>query len=135
MGNNKELLGTTAANTFNLSGLTSVTGLTFVDGGAGNDVVVGTDSRSLDLRGGTGNDTLTAGDAGDKLTGGAGIDILTGGDGNDILVVPGQITPPTRFRAAMALTRCRSPGQPASRWWASTRAVSSSRFGRAITRS
>jgi Ca2+-binding RTX toxin-like protein len=72
-GNGKGLMGTTAANTFNLSGLTAKSGLLFVDGGNGNDIIVGTKFAD-DLRGGSGND---------KLTGGLGKDILMGGAGDD----------------------------------------------------
>jgi Ca2+-binding RTX toxin-like protein len=89
VGNNKELLGTTAANVFDLSGLKSATGLLFVNGAAGNDIITGSDLVSLDLRGDAGDDTLNAGDAGDTLTGGAGKDTLNGGVGNDTLVISG----------------------------------------------
>jgi Ca2+-binding RTX toxin-like protein len=89
-GNNQALLGTTAANTFDLSGLSSVSGLTYVDGGAGNDVIIGSDNWAGDLRGGAGDDTLTAGDLGDILTGGAGKDTLTGGIGDDTFVISGK---------------------------------------------
>jgi Ca2+-binding RTX toxin-like protein len=44
------------------------------DGGAGNDVLIGSD----------GNDVLIGGPGDDVLIGGAGIDILDGGDGDDI---------------------------------------------------
>src|SRR5262249_39482297 len=84
-GNGKELLGTTGNNSFDLSALTSVTGLTFVDGGAGNDTIKGSDAWSGDLRGGAGNDTLTGGIGSDSLRGDAGVDTLNGGAGNDTL--------------------------------------------------
>jgi Ca2+-binding RTX toxin-like protein len=89
-GNNQALLGTTAANAFDLSGLLSVSGLTHVDGGSGNDTIIGSDNWAGDLRGGAGDDTLTAGDLGDILTGGAGKDTLTGGTGDDTFVISGK---------------------------------------------
>ena len=85
-GNGKELLGTTANNTLDLSGLTDVTNLKFVDGGSGNDTIVGSDAWIGDLRGGAGNDTITAGKLGDTLDGGAGDDTLLGGAGNDTFI-------------------------------------------------
>ncbi len=89
VGNGHELLGTTVANTFDLTVLTTVTGLTFVDGGAGNDVLSASDFWNSDLRGNTGNDALNGGAGNDTLTGGTGNDILHGGGGNDILVIAG----------------------------------------------
>ena len=88
MGNGHELLGTTAANTFDLSGLTSVSGLTFVDGGAGNDTIIGSNAWNGDLRGGVGNDTLHGGASDDHLTGGAGTDtfVFNNGDGHDTIM-------------------------------------------------
>ncbi|MGO4129098.1 calcium-binding protein [Inquilinus sp. YAF38] len=66
-------------------------------GSAANDVLTGSSTDSGDLRGGDGNDTLTAGSAGAGLRGEAGDDVLSGGfylsggDGNDILKgVPGN---------------------------------------------
>jgi Ca2+-binding RTX toxin-like protein len=66
-------------------------------GSAANDVLTGSSTDSGDLRGGDGNDTLTAGTAGSRLRGEAGDDVLSGGsylsggDGNDILKgVPGN---------------------------------------------
>ncbi len=73
LGNGKGLLGTAAANTFDFSALAKKTGLPFVDGRQGNDVLTG--SRFADdLRGGAGNDVLAGGLGNDKLTGGAGRD-------------------------------------------------------------
>ena len=88
VGNNHELIGTTAANTFDLSGLTSVTGLTFVDGGSGNDTIIGSNAWNGDLRGGIGNDTLHGGTGDDTLTGGAGADtfVFNNGDGHDTIM-------------------------------------------------
>lgn len=74
IGNGQSILGTSAAERFDLSGLTQVSALTFVDAGGGNDVLVGS-AFADDLRGGSGND---------DLDGGAGADVLQGGIGNDI---------------------------------------------------
>jgi Ca2+-binding RTX toxin-like protein len=59
--------------------------MTFADGGAGNDVIVGGGGRNIEL-GGSGNDVLVGGAAGDFLIGGTGRDALVGGSGGDILV-------------------------------------------------
>ena len=61
------LLGTSAADTINLSGLI-LTGVNEIDGGGGNDTVTGS----------TGADTIT---------GGAGDDVLNGGAGNDVFLI------------------------------------------------
>ena len=63
-------------------------------GGAGNDVIAGSDTNN-DLRGGGGNDdidgqggqdTITGGDGDDSIRGGAGDDNgLSGNDGNDVI--------------------------------------------------
>src|SRR5579885_1365568 len=72
------ITGTSANEVFDLSHLTSVTNLAFVDGGGGNDTITGTDAWAGVLRGNAGNDTLTGGTNDDTLTGGAGNDILHG---------------------------------------------------------
>jgi Ca2+-binding RTX toxin-like protein len=59
-------------------------------GSAFDDVLTGSSTNSSSLRGGDGNDTLTAGSAGGILRGEAGDDVLSGdsllgGDGNDVL--------------------------------------------------
>ena len=54
----------------------------FVDGGAGNDILVGSD----------GNDVLNGGDGDDVLIGGPGVDTLIGGNGNDIIIDDGGVT-------------------------------------------
>ena len=61
-------VGAAANQTFDLSGLTSITGLTFVDGGTGDDIMIG--SFADDLRGGAGSDTLRGGGGADTLSGG-----------------------------------------------------------------
>jgi Ca2+-binding RTX toxin-like protein len=87
-GNGAGLVGTTAAEKFDLSGLSAVSGLAYVDGGSGNDVMTGT-AFADDLRGGAGNDTLYGGMGDDLLTGGAGADKLYGDDGDDTFFVSG----------------------------------------------
>lgn len=75
-GKNTTILGNADGNVIDLSGIQSVSGLKGVDGGAGDDTIVGVDlaNYSDDLRGGAGNDTLTGGKGNDKLTGGSGND-------------------------------------------------------------
>ncbi|OAN82874.1 type I secretion protein [Sulfitobacter pontiacus] len=53
-----------------------------VDGGAGNDLLMGDDGDDL-IDGGAGDDTLFGGDDDDTLIGGDGDDQLTGGEGKD----------------------------------------------------
>lgn len=85
VGNGHAVSGTSAADTFDLGGLTSVSGLPYIDAGSGNDTVTGSDFAD-DLRGGAGNDTLNGGGGNDILTGDDGNDTLNGGGGNDILI-------------------------------------------------
>jgi Ca2+-binding RTX toxin-like protein len=89
VGNNTALLGDGNGNIFDLSALQSITGLTYVDGGSGNDTITGSQFAD-NLRGGAGNDTLNGGDGNDTLTGGAGADVINGGEGDDIIVVSGK---------------------------------------------
>ena len=56
----------------------------WVDGGKGNDNVVGGKLADV-LRGGAGNDTLSGGAGADILIGGAGADVLRGGAGVDVV--------------------------------------------------
>ena len=56
-----------------------------VDGGAGNDVIHGSNGADM-LLGGAGNDSLSGGAGDDTLTGGAGTDQLFGEAGNDTLI-------------------------------------------------
>ena len=88
LGNGHEVNGTSAADSFDFSGLTSLVSLTFVDAGNGNDTIIGS-SFADDLRGGAGNDILDGGGGNDTLNGGAGHDILHGGAGDDILQATG----------------------------------------------
>jgi Ca2+-binding RTX toxin-like protein len=88
-GNNAGLLGDKLNDTFDFSGLASMTGVPFVDGGKGNDTITGSDFAD-DLRGNVGNDILNGGDGNDRLTGGADADTINGGEGDDTIVVAGK---------------------------------------------
>lgn len=87
-GNGKNVTGDADNNRLDFSGLTSVAALPFIDGGAGDDELIG-HNFNADLRGGSGADTLTGGTGNDTLNGGAGIDTSDGGDGDDIYVITG----------------------------------------------
>jgi Ca2+-binding RTX toxin-like protein len=56
-----------------------------VDGGIGNDLIIGNNQSAALLLGAAGNDTLRGGLSSDVLNGGVGNDSLDGGAGNDIL--------------------------------------------------
>ncbi len=56
-----------------------------VDGGAGNDTIVGSDGPDL-LAGGEGNDTISGGGGDDRIVGDRGADTMNGGAGDDTLV-------------------------------------------------
>ncbi len=56
-----------------------------VDGGAGNDLIVG-HNQADDLSGGADNDLIQGNGGDDTIDGGAGNDSLAGGDGNDTLL-------------------------------------------------
>ncbi len=80
IGNGKPIFGTGAGNLLDFGGLSSVTGVLDVDGGAGNDNLVG--PRFDDsLRGGAGNDRVVGGRGDDMLAGGAGADRFVFGVG------------------------------------------------------
>lgn len=87
-GNGQGVTGTSAANRFDLSKLTSVTGLLSLDAGSGNDTLIGS-LVADDLRGGVGTDSLVGGAGNDTLTGGAGSDTLDSGLGSDTVVFSG----------------------------------------------
>jgi Ca2+-binding RTX toxin-like protein len=85
-GNGAAVLGTTAANTFDFSGLTSMSGILYVDGSSGDDALIG--SRFADdLRGGAGIDGFISGAGDDRLTGGSGNDLFgfVKGHGHDTI--------------------------------------------------
>lgn len=77
-GNNRGMIGTSAAETFDVSGLTAITALKFIDGGGGIDLLIGSEFADT-LRGGKGNFA-------DILDGNAGNDFLAGGGGSDSFV-------------------------------------------------
>jgi Ca2+-binding RTX toxin-like protein len=56
-----------------------------VDGGVGNDTVVGSEGPDL-IQGGDGNDGLSGGGGDDRIVGGLGSDTMNGGAGDDTLV-------------------------------------------------
>jgi len=87
-GNNFGILGGTGNDSFDLSGFASITSLKSLDGGAGNDIVVGS-SFNDNLLGGLGNDQISGNDGNDTLTGGAGADDISGGAGNDVIRLGG----------------------------------------------
>lgn len=55
--------------------------------GSGNDKVSTTSSKSIEIYGYAGNDTLNGGSGNDYLDGGAGNDLLIGGGGDDVFKV------------------------------------------------
>ena len=65
----------------------SATDRLVINGGAGDDILIATDTAGVTLEGGDGDDVLIAtGTAGVTLDGGDGDDILVGGDGDDVLI-------------------------------------------------
>jgi Ca2+-binding RTX toxin-like protein len=71
-GNNREIRGNNNNNSFNFSAV-ALSNVLFVDGGNGNDFLVGS-AASDNLRGGNGNDTIDGGNGADSIFGGAGND-------------------------------------------------------------
>ncbi|MFO0820935.1 MAG: tandem-95 repeat protein [Pirellulales bacterium] len=112
-GNGQPILGTENNDVFSfqitISYSLSLSGVPYIDGRGGNDILYGTQGTDV-LRGGDGNDTLFGfggvdtlyGDAGDDslnggaaidyLYGGNGADSLTGGDGRDVLYFSDDLT-------------------------------------------
>lgn len=86
-GNGKAVQGTAYGEVFDFSGLTSATGILYVDALNGNDTLIGT-SNGDDLRGGEGDDTLNGRGGNDRLTGGKGGDhfVFETGFGHDTIV-------------------------------------------------
>ncbi len=64
------------------TGVSSLAGITAVQGGRGSDQLTGNGGNELVI-GGEGDDTLNGGDGNDTLIGGVGRDVLTGGAGLD----------------------------------------------------
>ncbi|OBZ91950.1 hypothetical protein ADU59_29365 [Pararhizobium polonicum] len=102
---NNSLQGTSAANHFDLSGLTKLNNLLLIQWpgdwgdpgwtevevipilmGDGNDTYIGYVGDDA-VEGGRGDDTLSGGDGNDWLSGGEGNDTLDGGSGNDTFYV------------------------------------------------
>jgi Ca2+-binding RTX toxin-like protein len=57
---------------------------TSVDGGSGNDTIIGSDQRD-NILGQNGEDSILGGDGNDNISAGAGNDTADAGDGNDIV--------------------------------------------------
>jgi VCBS repeat-containing protein len=95
-GNGQGVVGTGQANTFDFSGITSITGggVASIDGGGGDDTITGTNFHDVllgsggddSLFGGGGNDNLDGGAGKDRLSGGAADDTLNGGNNDDTFV-------------------------------------------------
>jgi serralysin len=87
IGNNAAIVGTGADNVLDFSGLTTKTGLPYIDGGSGNDTITGT-AFADDLRGNNGNDVLNGGGGNDLLNGGSGADTFAFNSefGNDRII-------------------------------------------------
>ncbi|MCX7422545.1 MAG: hypothetical protein NT013_23785 [Planctomycetia bacterium] len=82
--------GGDAANNINLDQVTNVTYPNLssirVDGGNGNDTIVGSPFYGDSLLGGDGKDTISGQAGADTIDGGDGTDSIIGGDGNDSLI-------------------------------------------------
>jgi Ca2+-binding RTX toxin-like protein len=63
---------------------TTLHGLTWINGGLGNDTIIGSAGSEL-VFGGVGSDSLVGGDGSDYLAGGAGDNTMVGGAGDDTL--------------------------------------------------
>ncbi|MFT3973573.1 MAG: hypothetical protein QM699_09025 [Amaricoccus sp.] len=88
-GNGLALRGTLLADTLDLSGFTTVTGLTGIYGLTGNDTLIGSGGADT-IDGGSGNDTISAGAGADTIVirgTEAQSDVIDGGDGQDVLKV------------------------------------------------
>ena len=84
-------LGGAGNDTINLSSVFTSTELVptsgvVIDGGEGNDALVGTGNADT-IIGGAGNDTITGGAGNDTITGGAGADVMTGGADSNRFVI------------------------------------------------
>lgn len=85
------LVGASLYDRFRLGGTTAPATL---DGGGGNDVLLGNDGTETIL-GGYGDDFINGGAGSDSLDGGAGADALNGGAGNGDVVTYASRTSPT----------------------------------------
>ena len=79
-------------------------GILAVNGGEGNDVIIGSDGQWEDLQGGIGNDTLIAGNTDDYLYGGIGDDLLIGNNSTHVLDGGGGIDVASYAAATGAVT-------------------------------
>lgn len=84
------IAGSSSGDTLDFSAVT-LTAITRIEGGAGNDVIIGNAAANViwggtqndTIDGGAGNDTLLGDDGDDVIKGGAGTDIINGGTGVD----------------------------------------------------
>jgi Ca2+-binding RTX toxin-like protein len=79
-----DLTGGASDNVIDISGFVPGRGSTRINGGGGNDSIIGSNGRDI-LNGGDGDDTLLGKEGDDLLNGDAGADRLSGHDGNDEL--------------------------------------------------
>ena len=80
------LVGSSLAEVLDFSGMT-LTGITVIDAGSGNDSVIGSAGSDI-ISLGTGNDNFSGGDGDDVFLAkaSAGLDTVNGGNGHDIIV-------------------------------------------------
>jgi Ca2+-binding RTX toxin-like protein len=78
--------GNAGNDIINASGLAAGTMALTLDGGAGNDTIIGGDSADA-LLGGAGDDAIVGGDGNDTITAGDGNDLALGGRGNDVALL------------------------------------------------
>jgi Ca2+-binding RTX toxin-like protein len=83
------LVGSALADVLDFSGMT-LTGITVIDAGAGNDIVIGSAGNDI-FSLGAGNDNLGGGDGDDIFLAkaSAGLDTVNGGNGHDMIVAGG----------------------------------------------
>jgi Ca2+-binding RTX toxin-like protein len=83
------LVGSSLAEVLDFSGMT-LTGITVIDAGSGNDSVIGSAGSDI-ISLGTGNDNFSGGDGDDVFLAkaSAGLDTVNGGNGHDIIVAAG----------------------------------------------
>ncbi|WP_409721956.1 calcium-binding protein [Pseudorhodoplanes sp.] len=81
-GNGRGLVGTKQMDVFDLSGLSQIDSLPFVDGKGGNDILIGSNFDDV-LRGGKGDDVLDGRGGNDILDGGKGRNTYVFADGYD----------------------------------------------------
>jgi Ca2+-binding RTX toxin-like protein len=84
-GDELHVNGNAGDDSINASGLTAGAIALAIDGGDGNDGILGSQSDDA-IVGGNGNDTLLGAQGNDVISGGAGNDVLIGGSGIDTLL-------------------------------------------------